>query len=40
MFRPEAISIIFGLTFATVITLFLVPVLYGLFFTVDFSKTK
>jgi outer membrane protein len=40
MFRPMAISIIFGLAFATVITLFLVPVLYGLFFKVDFSKTK
>lgn len=40
MFRPMAVSIIFGLAFATVITLFLVPVLYGLFFKVDFSKTN
>jgi multidrug efflux pump subunit AcrB len=40
MFRPMAISIIFGLAFATVITLFLVPVLYGLFFKVNFSDTK
>jgi multidrug efflux pump subunit AcrB len=40
MFRPMAISIIFGLAFATVITLFLVPVLYGLFFKVNFNDTK
>jgi multidrug efflux pump len=39
MFRPLAISIIFGLAFATVITLFLVPVLYGLFFKVDFKNS-
>jgi len=35
MFRPMAITIIFGLLFATVLTLLVVPVLYALFFRVD-----
>ena len=35
MFRPMAITIIFGLLFATVLTLGLVPVLYSLLFRVD-----
>ena len=35
MFQPMAITIIFGLLFATVLTLFLVPVLYSLFFRVN-----
>ncbi len=35
MFKPMAISIIFGLVFATLLTLFVVPVLYALFFRVD-----
>jgi len=36
MFETMAVSIIFGLTFATLLTLVLVPVLYSLFFRVDF----
>ncbi|MGE4651665.1 MAG: efflux RND transporter permease subunit, partial [Myxococcota bacterium] len=36
MFQPMAITIIFGLLFATVLTLVFVPVLYSLFFRVDF----
>jgi multidrug efflux pump subunit AcrB len=35
MFEPMAITIIFGLLFATVLTLGLVPVLYSLLFRVD-----
>ncbi len=38
MFQPMAITIIFGLLFATVLTLVLVPVLYSLFFRVDFRE--
>jgi multidrug efflux pump subunit AcrB len=37
MFRPMANTLIFGLAFATVLTLFLCPVLYKLFFRVDFK---
>ena len=37
MYEPMAISIIFGLLFATVLTLGLVPVLYALFFRVSFK---
>ena len=37
MFQPMAIAIIFGLFFATLLTLVLVPVLYGLFFRVRFK---
>jgi multidrug efflux pump subunit AcrB len=36
MWKPMAIAIIFGLLFATVLTLGLVPVLYALFFRVSF----
>jgi multidrug efflux pump subunit AcrB len=36
MWEPMAISIIFGLLFATILTLGLVPVLYSLFFRVNF----
>ena len=36
MFRPMAIAIIFGLLFATVLTLGFVPVLYSLLFRVSF----
>ncbi len=36
MWEPMAISIIFGLLFATILTLGLVPVLYSLFFRVSF----
>ena len=38
MFQPMAITIIFGLLFATVLTLVFVPVLYSLFFRVDFRN--
>jgi len=37
MWEPMAIAIIFGLIFATVLTLGVVPVLYSLFFRVDFA---
>lgn len=37
MWEPMAIAIIFGLGFATVLTLGLVPVLYALFFRVSFK---
>jgi multidrug efflux pump subunit AcrB len=37
MWEPMAISIIFGLIFATVLTLGVVPVLYSLFFRVEFK---
>jgi len=40
MFKPMAISIIFGLAFATLLTLLLVPVLYSLLFRVDFKQPK
>lgn len=38
MFKPMAITIIFGLTFATALTLIVVPVLYAMFFRVSFSR--
>jgi multidrug efflux pump subunit AcrB len=37
MWEPMAISIIFGLLFATLLTLGVVPVLYSIFFRVDFK---
>ncbi|MEM7350346.1 MAG: efflux RND transporter permease subunit [Acidobacteriota bacterium] len=37
MWEPMAISIIFGLAFATMLTLGLVPILYSLFFRVSFK---
>lgn len=37
MFEPMAIAILFGLLFATFITLLLVPVTYSAFFRVDYS---
>ena len=40
MFETMAVSIIFGLAFATLLTLVLVPVLYSLFFRVDFEHYK
>lgn len=40
MFKPMAISIIFGLMFATLLTLLVVPVLYAMFFQVNFSKVE
>ncbi|MCF6250598.1 MAG: efflux RND transporter permease subunit [Methylococcaceae bacterium] len=38
MFETMAVSIIFGLAFATLLTLVLVPVLFSLFFRVDFKQ--
>ncbi len=38
MYEPMAISIIFGLLFATGLTLGLVPLLYALFFRVSFKE--
>ena len=40
MFRPMAVTIIFGLLFATLLTLLLVPVLYSLLFRVSFKTYK
>ena len=37
MFKPMAITIIFGLVFATLLTLFVVPVLYSFLFRVNFK---
>jgi len=37
MWEPMAIAIIFGLAFATVLTLGVVPVLYTLFFRVSYG---
>jgi multidrug efflux pump subunit AcrB len=37
MYQPMAVAIMFGLVFATVLTLGVVPVLYSLFFRVDFK---
>jgi len=38
MWQPMAIGIIFGLLFATVITLLFVPVLYKIMFRINFKK--
>jgi multidrug efflux pump subunit AcrB len=38
MWEPMAIGIIFGLGFATVLTLGIVPVLYSLLFKVKFNE--
>ena len=38
MWEPLAIAIIFGLIFATMLTLIVVPVLYSLLFKVDFAN--
>jgi len=38
LFESMAVAILFGLLFATVLTLVFVPTLYGLFFRVNFSK--
>ena len=37
MFKPMAITIIFGLAFATFLTLLVVPVLYSMFFRISFA---
>ena len=39
MFKPMAISIIFGLSFATLLTLLVVPILYSIFFRVSFAES-
>jgi len=38
MFEPMAVAIIFGLMFATLLTLVFVPVMYALFFGVRYSE--
>jgi len=38
MFKPMAISIMFGLAFATLLTLLVVPVLYAALFRVNFDR--
>jgi len=38
MFKPMAISIMFGLAFATLLTLLVVPVLYAALFQVNFDQ--
>jgi multidrug efflux pump len=40
MFKPMAVTIIFGLAFATALTLLVVPVLYALLFRISFSKNN
>ena len=40
MWEPMAIAIIFGLLFATVLTLGVVPILYSLMFRVRFRVTR
>jgi multidrug efflux pump len=40
MYKPMAIAIIFGLLFATLLTLGVVPVLYAIFFRVDFKRFR
>jgi multidrug efflux pump subunit AcrB len=40
MWRPMAITIIFGLLFATIITLLFVPVLYKSFFRISYKNYK
>ena len=40
MFQPLAISIIFGLMFATLLTLLVVPVLYSAMFRVSFAPAR
>ena len=39
MWEPMAIAIIFGLAFATLLTLGVVPVLYSIFFRVKFTES-
>ena len=38
MFKTMAITIIFGLAFATALTLLVVPVMYSIFFRVPFAR--
>jgi len=38
MYQPMAIALIFGLAFATMLTLGVVPVLYSLFFRVSYRN--
>jgi multidrug efflux pump subunit AcrB len=39
LFKPMAVSIIFGLAFATLLTLIVVPVLYSLLFRVSYANS-
>jgi len=39
-FRSMAVVLVFGLTFATVLTLVVVPVLYSIFFKIDKTETQ
>ena len=39
MFKPMAITIIFGLAFATALTLLVVPVMYSMFFGVSYRDS-
>jgi multidrug efflux pump subunit AcrB len=39
LFAPMAATIMFGLTFATILTLVIVPVLYALFFRIHNPET-
>jgi len=38
MFKPMAITIVFGLAYATMLTLLVIPVLYAMLFRVSFAK--
>jgi multidrug efflux pump subunit AcrB len=40
MYQPMAIAIIFGLIFATALTLGVVPILYSIFFRVGFREFR
>jgi len=37
MWKPMAVSLIFGLIFATMLTLGVIPVLYAIFFKVEYK---
>jgi len=38
MYQPMAVAIMFGLVFATALTLGVVPILYSLFFKVSYTS--
>jgi multidrug efflux pump subunit AcrB len=38
-FEPMAVTIMYGLGFATILTLFVVPVLFALFYGVKYGKS-
>jgi len=39
-FQPMAVTIMFGLSFATILTLILIPVLYALFYGVKYKSSN